>query len=201
MKDECLDRMIFVGPGSLCRALAEYMEHCHSERNHQGENRLILPRAMEAKGGAILRHARLGGTLNFYTARPRMRSVGNVDRMGLLGRTGFRFPCPPIRVRIGNARRRLKRSLERSDRRFKSGHAYALRADGLQRYRCVSRQLRMAVRIQGVYFSGTRHGYTVLAPIVDPANHTLFMNLFPIAGSPTIALVETDQRFFAWRWA
>jgi hypothetical protein len=36
IKDECLDRMIFVGQGSLRRAVAEYMTHYHAERNHQG---------------------------------------------------------------------------------------------------------------------------------------------------------------------
>src|SRR6266581_169098 len=42
IKEECLDRMIFVGQASLRRAVAEYMEHYHAERNHQGlENRLI----------------------------------------------------------------------------------------------------------------------------------------------------------------
>ena len=67
IKDECLDRMIFVGQASLRRAVAEYMTHYHVERNHQGlENRLIAPAVMEAKDGAVLRHARLGGTLNFY---------------------------------------------------------------------------------------------------------------------------------------
>jgi len=67
IKDECLNRMIFVGQESLRRAVAEYMEHYHLERNHQGvANRLIVPKAMEAKDGAIIRHARLGGTLNFY---------------------------------------------------------------------------------------------------------------------------------------
>ena len=67
IKDECLDRMIFVGQGSLRRAVAEYMTHYHAERNHQGlENRLIAPAAMEAKDGAVLRYARLGGILNFY---------------------------------------------------------------------------------------------------------------------------------------
>jgi len=67
IKDECLNRMIFVGQESLRRAVAEYMEHYHLERNHQGvANRLIVPEAMEAKDGAIIRHARLGGTLNFY---------------------------------------------------------------------------------------------------------------------------------------
>ena len=67
IKDECLDRMIFVGQGSLRRAVAEYMIHYHTERNHQGlENRLIIPAAVEATGGKVNCHARLGGTLNYY---------------------------------------------------------------------------------------------------------------------------------------
>ena len=68
IKDECLDRMIFVGQGSLRRAVVEYMDHYHAERNHQGlENRLIhLSTAVTAKSGAVHRHARLDGTLNFY---------------------------------------------------------------------------------------------------------------------------------------
>jgi transposase InsO family protein len=42
IKDECLNKMIFIGQASLRRAVAEYMEHYHRERNHQGlENRLI----------------------------------------------------------------------------------------------------------------------------------------------------------------
>jgi putative transposase len=42
LKDECLNRMIFIGQASLRCAVAEYMEHYHRERNHQGiENRLI----------------------------------------------------------------------------------------------------------------------------------------------------------------
>jgi hypothetical protein len=67
IKDECLDRMIFVGQASLRCAVAEYMNHYHAERNHQGlENRLIDSTGTQAKSGAIQRHARLGGTLNFY---------------------------------------------------------------------------------------------------------------------------------------
>jgi hypothetical protein len=68
IKDECLDRMIFVGQASLRRAVAEYMSHYHAERNHQGlQNRLInLPEVVAAKSGAVHRRARLGGTLNFY---------------------------------------------------------------------------------------------------------------------------------------
>ena len=50
IKDECLDRMIFFGQASLRRAITDYMEHYHRERNHQGlENRLIqLPTAVTA---------------------------------------------------------------------------------------------------------------------------------------------------------
>jgi transposase InsO family protein len=67
IKDECLNRMIFVGQASLRRAVAEYMDHYHGERNHQGlENRLIVPPAIQTNDGAVRRHARLGGTLNFY---------------------------------------------------------------------------------------------------------------------------------------
>src|ERR1700674_4085635 len=44
IKGECLDRMIFVGQASLRRAVREYIEHYHTERNHQGlENRLLHP--------------------------------------------------------------------------------------------------------------------------------------------------------------
>jgi putative transposase len=68
IKDECLNRMIFIGQASLRRAVAEYMEHYHRERNHQGlENRLVhAPAFVAANDGAIHRHARLGGMLNFY---------------------------------------------------------------------------------------------------------------------------------------
>jgi putative transposase len=68
IKDECLNRMIFVGQGSLRRAVVEYMDHYHRERNHQGlENQLIhTPAVVAANDGAIYRNTRLGGTLNFY---------------------------------------------------------------------------------------------------------------------------------------
>jgi putative transposase len=67
IKDECVDRMIFIGQASLRRAVAEYMGHYHTERNHQGlENRLIVPTTIQATDGVVHRCARLGGTLNFY---------------------------------------------------------------------------------------------------------------------------------------
>ncbi len=42
IKDECLDRVIPFGERHLRRTIAEYVEHYHRERNHQGiENELI----------------------------------------------------------------------------------------------------------------------------------------------------------------
>src|SRR4030095_6340771 len=68
IKEECLDRMIFVGQASLRRAVREYLEHYHRERNHQGlENRLLsAPTRVPPDTGPVDCHARLGGTLNFY---------------------------------------------------------------------------------------------------------------------------------------
>ena len=68
IKDECLNRMIFVGQASLRRAVNDYLQHYHRERNHQGlGNRLIRPStAVTTDDGRVRCHARLGGTLNFY---------------------------------------------------------------------------------------------------------------------------------------
>ena len=68
IKYECLNRMIFIGQASLRRAVAEYVEHYHRERNHQGiHNRLIYaPGVVAANDGEIHRRERLGGMLNFY---------------------------------------------------------------------------------------------------------------------------------------
>ena len=44
LKSESLDRMIFFGEKSLRRTVTAYLEHYHSERNHQGlDNELIEP--------------------------------------------------------------------------------------------------------------------------------------------------------------
>ena len=68
IKEECLDRTIPLGEGHFRRAIAEYIEHYHRERNHQGlDNRLIAdPPASHSAAGRIRRHQRLGGLLNFY---------------------------------------------------------------------------------------------------------------------------------------
>src|SRR5258705_3106776 len=68
IKEECLNRMIFVGQGSLRGAVSQFIEHYHEERNHQGlGNRLIRPCSADAANdGSIRRRQRPGGILNFY---------------------------------------------------------------------------------------------------------------------------------------
>lgn len=68
IKYECLNRMIFIGQSSLHRAVAEYIERYHGERNHQGlDNRLIRQYSTARAGdGRVCRTQRLGGILNFY---------------------------------------------------------------------------------------------------------------------------------------
>jgi transposase InsO family protein len=68
IKENCLDRMIFFGEGSLRKALREFVAYYHGERNHQGlGNRLIIPDKSHAGNrGTIRRRERLGGKLNYY---------------------------------------------------------------------------------------------------------------------------------------
>ncbi len=68
IKDECLNRMILVGQGSLRRAISQFVAHYHIERNHQGlSNRLIQPEFAPATSSAqIKRRQRLGGMLSYY---------------------------------------------------------------------------------------------------------------------------------------
>ena len=60
---------ILFGESSLRRALQQYMEHYHGERNHQGkDNRILFPSRPEARGntGAVRCRERLGGLLKYY---------------------------------------------------------------------------------------------------------------------------------------
>jgi hypothetical protein len=59
--------MILFGEGSLRKAIHEFIEHYHRERNHQGlGNRLIMGEAHGRRGGEIQCRRRLGGMLNYY---------------------------------------------------------------------------------------------------------------------------------------
>jgi putative transposase len=68
IKESCLDRLILVGEGSLRRAVAEFIEHYHRERNHQAlGNQSIVPLPAQAIGdGRVLSRERLGGLLKYY---------------------------------------------------------------------------------------------------------------------------------------
>jgi putative transposase len=67
IKHECLNRVIPFGDRHLRRTIAEYVEHYHRERNHQGlANELIEGAPGVERVGRIHRHQRLGGLLNYY---------------------------------------------------------------------------------------------------------------------------------------
>ena len=69
IKEECLNRLIFFGEKSLKRAVNEYVQHYHHERNHQGLDNLIpFPHAAHSKekSGSVVKFERLGGLLNYY---------------------------------------------------------------------------------------------------------------------------------------
>jgi putative transposase len=67
-KEECLSKMILFGERSLRRALSEYVERFHSERNHQGKgNVLLFPRVTDIRREQPVQcRERLGGLLRYY---------------------------------------------------------------------------------------------------------------------------------------
>src|SRR5207244_4104073 len=67
LKEECLERMIFFGEESSRKAVVQFLEHYHQERNHQGlGNRLVEPRELGQETGEVQCRERLGGILKFY---------------------------------------------------------------------------------------------------------------------------------------
>jgi putative transposase len=67
VKEECLCKVILFGERSLRRALNEYVEHFHAERNHQGKgNVLLFPRRVNTRRGHVQCRERLGGLLRYY---------------------------------------------------------------------------------------------------------------------------------------
>ena len=68
VKSECLARIVPLGERHLRRAIREYADHYHHERNHQGiGNRLIDPKScLDRGGGAVVCRERLGGILRYY---------------------------------------------------------------------------------------------------------------------------------------
>jgi transposase InsO family protein len=67
IKEACRDRLIPMGERHFRRAVTEFVEHYHHERNHQGRrNALIEAPRVSGGAGRVLRRPRLGGLLNFY---------------------------------------------------------------------------------------------------------------------------------------
>ena len=68
VKEECLSKVILLGERSLRRALNEFLEHYHAERNHQGKgNVLLFPRDPHVRSeGPVQCRERLGGLLRHY---------------------------------------------------------------------------------------------------------------------------------------
>jgi len=67
IKSECLDRVILIGEGSLRRAVDQFCDHYHRERNHQGlENKIIEPVFTQSRAGEVNCRERLGGLLRYH---------------------------------------------------------------------------------------------------------------------------------------
>ncbi len=68
IKESCVERLVLIGEGSLRRAVREFVDHYHHERNHQGlNNRLIRPLVTAGHAhGPIHCRQRLGGMLKYY---------------------------------------------------------------------------------------------------------------------------------------
>jgi Integrase core domain len=83
IRSECLDRIVPLGEAHIRRAVREYVEHYHGERNQQGlANRLIVPGPDPANSnGAVGRRERLGGLLKFTR-------VGRREGLASFGRDG-----------------------------------------------------------------------------------------------------------------
>ena len=71
IRQECLSKLILFGEASLRRALNEYIEHHHFERNHQGKGNLLLFPSpdvpLSPKSRTVRCRDRLGGLLKFYS--------------------------------------------------------------------------------------------------------------------------------------
>lgn len=68
LKEECVNRMIFLGERSLRHAVREFLAYYHHERNHQGlHNQIINPGEEIGRiSGDIQSRERLGGMLRYY---------------------------------------------------------------------------------------------------------------------------------------
>ena len=68
IRSECLDQIIPLGERHLRKAVREYTEHYHVERNHQGRGNELIETPCEEPNmdGAVECQERLGGVLKYY---------------------------------------------------------------------------------------------------------------------------------------
>src|SRR3979490_2770628 len=73
VKEECLSKVIWFGERSLRRALVDYVDHFHAERNHQGKgNVLLFPQDTDRhREGPVRCRERLGGSCAIIIKRRR----------------------------------------------------------------------------------------------------------------------------------
>jgi transposase InsO family protein len=56
-----------LGEAHLRRAITEFVQHYHHERNHQGLDNALIAASGDMNGtGKVLRRDRLGGLLGYY---------------------------------------------------------------------------------------------------------------------------------------
>jgi putative transposase len=65
---EQVHKLVLLGEQQLRRAISEFVEHYHLERNHQGlDHRLLTsPTPPSNDSAPMVRRERLGGILNYY---------------------------------------------------------------------------------------------------------------------------------------
>jgi transposase InsO family protein len=67
IKEECLERIVPVGEWHLQRAIRDFVEHYHAERNHQGIGNALIERPpMQRTTGPVRCRQRVGGILRYY---------------------------------------------------------------------------------------------------------------------------------------
>ena len=69
IKSECLVQMIVLGREALVRAIAEYVDHYHNERSHQGIGNVLISGVAPQCEGIVETRERLGGLLKYYHRR------------------------------------------------------------------------------------------------------------------------------------
>ena len=101
VKEECLSKVILFGERSLRRALKEYVEHYHAERNHQGKgNVLLFPRDRNVHRRLPVQcYERLGGPLRYYH-----REAEPMDLKPLLAHTPRGALSPACRQRSNGSK-------------------------------------------------------------------------------------------------